>query len=190
MTKYDINSKIDENNKIDDNKIDENKINENKIDENKIDENNKISFNIKNNFSRQIKNYLRKFIDFKKIKGLIYYNLHFLFIFIILFITLFSTSTIKLIILLIIITLEGISIVYLHGCPLTMLEKKYLGYDSCEERDNYLKQMNISYNCEHTYEKQMEIIIDVWCIIAMKCLIIIFLNMFNIKLNDPTHIYS
>jgi hypothetical protein len=127
--------------------------------------------------------------NLKKLKGFLYYYLHFFFIIIVIFITIFSTSKIELIILLIIITLDGLSIVYLHGCPLTFMENKYLGYDSCQERDYYLKQLNIMYNCEHTYEKQMEIIIDIWLIIALKCLIILVLNMFNIKIYDSNNIY-
>jgi hypothetical protein len=112
-----------------------------------------------------------------------------LYIILILFIAIFSTSKIELIILLIIITLDGISIIYLRGCPLTTLEKKYLGYDSCEQRDNYFKQLNIMYDCNHTYEKQFEIVTDVWCVIAGKCLIIMFLNIINMKLNDSSDIY-
>ena len=50
--------------------------------------------------------------------------------------------------------------------------------------------MDIMYNCDHTYEKQIELLINIWCIIAVKCLIIIFLNMFNIKLIDLNKIYT
>jgi len=150
----------------------------------------KIIFDIKNNITRRIKNYLGTIIDFNKLKGLTYYYLHCFFIFVITFITIFSTSKIELIILLIIITLDAMSIIYLHECPLTTMEKKYLGYTSCEERYYYLKKMDIMYNCDHTYEKQIELLINIWCIIAVKCLIIIFLNMFNIKLIDLNKIYT
>jgi hypothetical protein len=147
-------------------------------------------FYVKNNLNRQTYNYLSKFIDFKKIKGFAYYYLHCFFIFVIIFIAFFSTSNKELIILLIIISLDAVSVIYLHECPLTSMEKKYLGYTGCDERDDYLKKMNIMYNCEHTYEKQIELLINIWCIISVKCLVIISLNMFNIKLIDSNNIYA
>lgn len=145
---------------------------------------------IKNNFVRQSKKYIDKMINLKKIRGYVYYYLHICIIILILFITLFSTSLYYLIVIILIVSLDGISIIYLHECPLTTMEKKYLGYSSCDERDKILKELNIMYNCEHTYEKQIELLINIWCIIAFKCLLIIFFNTFNIKLTDANKIYS
>lgn len=162
------------------------------IQNNEIINNNKIiqKDEIKNNLYRQIYNFLSEYIDFKKLKGFMYYYLHGLFIFFIGIITFFSTSKLELIIMLVIISLDAISIIYLHECPLTTLEKKYLGYSGCEERDDILKKINIMYNCEHTYEKQIELVINVWCIIAMKCLAIMFFNMFDFKIVDSSNIYA
>jgi hypothetical protein len=151
---------------------------------------NNIKMQIKNNLTKKIKKYLSKFINFKKMKGLTYYYLHCFFILIIIFIVFFSTSKIELIIVLIIITLDAMSVIYLHECPLTTLEKKYLGYSSCDERNYILKKNNILYKCNHTYEKQMELLINVWCIVAIKCLIIIFLNMLDVKINDANNVYA
>ena len=170
------------------NKKEEKEEKDEKINRKEKDEKEKVP-DVKNNLGRQIYAYLIKFMSFKQMRGLAYYNLHCGFIFLITFITIFSTSKIELTILLAIISLDAVSVIYLHECPLTSLEKKYLGYTSCDERDGYLRQMNIMYNCDHTYEKQIELLINIWCIIAMKCLLIIFLNMSNIKLYDVNNIY-
>jgi hypothetical protein len=132
----------------------------------------------------------RNIFNLDNIKGSIYINLHSCYLFLSCFITFFSTSVYVLIILLTIITLDGVSIVFLQECPITTLESKYLGYNGVDMRDDYLKKLDISYNCYHTYEKQMELIINVWCIIAMKCLCIMFLSMFKIKLLDISKIYT
>jgi hypothetical protein len=105
------------------------------------------------------------------------------------FITIFTTSINVLIIILIIVSLDAISIVFLHECPLTTMEKKYLGITSCEMRNDFLENKGIMYKCHHDYEKQIELLINVWTIIATKCLSILFLKMFNIQLFDVNKIY-
>jgi hypothetical protein len=142
-------------------------------------------------------NILRKITDdFKKYIGLdyyrkcsYYYHIHNVFIFIIGFILLFNTNIVHLSILLIIISLDAVSVVILHECPLTAMEKKYLGYTSCEERNEILKNMGIMYNCDHNYEKQVELLINIWLLISGKILMIILLHMSNIKLRNSSNIY-
>ena len=82
------------------------------------------------------------------------------------------------------------SIVFLHECPLTTMEKKYLGITSCEIRNEFLEKSGIMYKFDHDYEKQIELLINIWTIIASKCLLIIFLKMFNVQLIDTSNIYS
>jgi len=142
------------------------------------------------NVIRQISNYLNDVFNFHKIKGELYFYVHLYILLIIGFITLFSTSVNVLIIILLIVSLDAISIVFLHECPLTTMEKKYLGITSCEIRNEYLTNAGIMYNCEHNYEKQIELLINVWTIIATKCISIIFLQMFNYKLFDKGQIYT
>jgi hypothetical protein len=92
--------------------------------------------------------------------------------------------------MLIIISLDAFSIVVLHQCPLTILEKKYLKKTSCEERKNILKNVGIFYKCNHYYEHQIELLINVWLLVACKCLVIILLKTFNIKLIDNMKLYK
>lgn len=150
----------------------------------------KRKMNIKNNIIRKMSNFLNDNLRLNKLKGLFYMNLHNYFIFIIGFITLFTTSINILVVILIIITLDAYTIVVMHECPLTTMERKYLGYTSCDIRNNILKQLGIVYKCDHNYEKQIELLINVWCFIAAKCISIIFFNMFNIKLFDKSNIYT
>lgn len=141
------------------------------------------------NAVRQVSQYLNTKFGINKLLGSVYFNLHNLIMAFIGFITFFTTSVQTLIFVLIIVSLDAISVVFLHECPLTTLEKKYLGFTSCEIRDEMLENAGIVYNCDHTYEKQIELLINVWLIITAKCLFILFLQMFSIKLIDVGNIY-
>ena len=142
------------------------------------------------NVVRQITNYLNSVFNLNKLKGELYFYIHIYIMFVICFISFFTTSVNILIIILIIVSLDAISIVFLHECPLTTMEKKYLGITSCEMRNQRLNNAGIMYNCEHDYEKQIELLINVWTMIATKCISIIFLQMFNYKLFDTGKIYT
>jgi hypothetical protein len=144
---------------------------------------------INSNIVRKISKHLNQMFDLKYMKGLLYFNIHLYLIFVIGFITLFTTSINVLLVVLIIVSLDAISIVFMHECPLTTMEKKYLGVTSCEIRNQILEKTGIMYKCDHDYEKQIELLINIWTIIASKCLFIIFLKMFNIQLFDTSNIY-
>jgi len=141
------------------------------------------------NVIRQFGNLFNDIFSFNKLKGVLYMNLHFYMMFVIGFATLFTTSVATLIALLVIVSMDAFSIVILHECPLTTMEKKYLGITSCEIRNEFLYNSGIMYTCDHDYEKQIELLINVWTLIAGKCLAIIFLQMFYIKLFDVSNIY-
>jgi hypothetical protein len=142
------------------------------------------------NVVRQISNHLNNIFNFKKLKGIFYFNVHLYLMIVIGFITLFTTSVHVLLAILTIVTLDGCSVVFLHECPLTTMEKKYLGISSCEMRNQFLEKRGIMYKCDHDYDKQIELLINVWIIIASKCLMILFLKMFNIQLFDVNNIYT
>ena len=145
-----------------------------------------------NVFRVSSKNILEKLKQFgieNKILGIVYICVHFLIIFLIGFIISFSNNIYYLCITLIIVSLDALSVVVLHSCPLTILEQKYLNITSSEVRRNNFKNANIVYDCEHEYEKQIEILINVWTLIAGKCLVLIFLKTFNLKLNNDNLIY-
>ena len=168
------NKEIGHNKEIGDNK--DNKDNKDKIDTNK-------------NVIRQFGNLVNNIFNFNRLKGALYFNVHMYIMFIIGFATLFTTSITVLIALLVIVSMDALSIVVLHECPLTTMEKKYLGITSCEIRNEFLYNSGIMYTCDHDYDKQIELLINVWTMIAGKCLSIIFLKMFYIKLFDVGNIY-
>lgn len=144
---------------------------------------------INSNVFRKLSNHLNDLFNLKNLKGNLYYNLHLYLIFTIGFVLVFSTSINVLAIILLIVSLDALSVVVLHECPLTTMERKYLGFTSCDIRNECYKNAGIMYNCDHDYEKQIELLINIWCLITAKCLTIMFLNMFNIKLFDVSNIF-
>ena len=89
-----------------------------------------------------------------------------------------------------VVSLDALSIVVLHGCPLTSLEQKYLKTNTSTQRYNWMKNCNIVYTCKHEYEKQVELLVNVWLLVAIKCLVLIFLNTFHYKLENVNHVYA
>jgi hypothetical protein len=144
---------------------------------------------IKTNIIRKWMNYLYIFFDLENKKCIYYGIIHDLFIVIISIIILFNTNIFHLVVILFIVSLDAFSIIVMHKCPLTLLEKKYLKSSSCERRNNLLKSLNISYKCNHEYEKQIELLINVWMIVASKCLILILFNTFQWKLTNYEKLY-
>lgn len=80
-----------------------------------------------------------------------------------------------------IISLNALSIVILHECPLSMLEKKYSKTSLSDNKRVTYKNLGILYNCDHSYEQELEIIINVWLAIAFKCILLLLLKTFNVK---------
>jgi len=146
---------------------------------------------IKNNGIRKITNYLHGNFDLKNISVKKFYIIiHMILIFLVSFAFIFSTNIIHLIIILIIVSLDAFSIVVLHSCPLTILEKKYMRESSSDVLKKCIKNLGISYNCNHVYENQIELLINVWLLIAIKCLSVIFLRITNIKLTNYYGLYK
>jgi len=148
--------------------------------------------NVKNNIIRKtVRIIYDKFLlkNVTEQAAKLYGIIHDLFIIIIVIIGFFNTSLFHLIILLIIISLDAFSIVVLHECPLTTMERKYLNITSCDIRNKMLKQSGIVYHCDHDYEKQIELLINVWLLIACKCLIILLLKTFNLKIFNYNNLY-
>jgi len=135
--------------------------------------------------------YLYNKFNLKELQESIFYrHVHDTFIFLVSFIAMFSMNLTHLTVLFIIVSLDAFAVVVRHGCPLTALERKYIKRSSCDDRDELLDALGISYNCNHEYEKQVELLINVWLLVAGKCMCIIVMKMFNIKLFNYNNIYS
>jgi hypothetical protein len=145
----------------------------------------------KNNIIRQISNFLNDKYNIKYLKYTsLYSHIHNLFIFLLSFILLFNCNIYHLLVLLCIVSLDAFSIVVLHECPLTRLEEKYSNISIFKERLKLIKSAEIVYNCNHKYEQQIELLINVWLLVAGKCACILFLNTFNLKLCNSNGIYA
>jgi hypothetical protein len=146
---------------------------------------------LKNNIVRRWSNAFNGKYDLKTLmKSEMYSFLHGVYCVLICFVVVFSTNLHYLLISLIIVALDAISIIFLHQCPITMLERKFIGESDCDFRQKILTKLGISYDCDHIYEQQIEFIINFLFIIAMKCFLIMFMKSFNYKLNDDAMLYS
>ena len=137
---------------------------------------------IKKNKIRQLCNYLNDTINLKGIPKYGYLVVHWLFAASITFIAIFNTNIVHLLIILCILGLDAFSIVVLHNCPLTLLEQKYMKKNYCNEYKSCLGKLGISYNCNHAYESQIELLINMVMLVSGKCLAILVMKTFDWKL--------
>jgi hypothetical protein len=148
----------------------------------------KTKHKIKNKYSKLVsENIVRIILNsvpscVKAFIGSYYAFIHSLIAFLGLLILLFSNNIIYLSILLLAIILDSLAIVFLHDCPLTMLEKKYLGTSTITSRRTALKNMGILFTCDHEYESQLELLINLWTIVAIKIFVIISCNIFHYEI--------
>lgn len=140
---------------------------------------------IKNNYEEIINQniiriLLRRVPQFiRNIIGYYYAFIHSLIAVLGLIVLLFSNNVVHLACLLVLVILDALSIVFLHDCPLTQLETKYLGYSSVSKRRQFLQNMGIFYRCDHNYESQLEVLINAWCFVAIKMLVLICASFFK-----------
>lgn len=141
---------------------------------------------IKNNYETIInKNIIRIILknvpDFvRQMVGYYYSFMHMCLAIFGLMVLLFSNNIVHLACLLVVIVLDALSIVFLHDCPLTKLEEKYLGFSSVSKRREFLKNLGIMYECNHEYESQLEVLINAWTFAAIKMLVLICKELYYI----------
>lgn len=117
--------------------------------------------------------------------GSYYSILHKLIMIMGLFIIIFSNDIISLTCLLVILFLDSVSNIIMYDCPLTMLEKSYLGHSFTSSRLEFLQNIGILYTNSRVYDTQLELIINVSsaCIFKILCLSIFkwYLNLKKIN---------
>jgi len=126
---------------------------------------------------RKISNYLRPYL--KPLIGAYYGTLHLCIMFLGALIILFDTNLIHLTILYLIIVTDAMACVVLHNCPLTTLEKKYLGHSLIGTRMKILNKLNISYECNHEYESTVEFLTNLSALVIFKITILICVRFFT-----------
>jgi hypothetical protein len=168
-------------------------VNENK--DTTVNENGWINMNIGmskyfNKIMDVILNYLYKdditFCDL--MKGLYYKFLHGIYIYFIMFMMLFSTNLYHLTLVLFMIMLNAFAVVVRQRCPLSEFEEKYMKESAYLTRQKILKFV-IACSCEHEYESTVEMLLNAWCIISLKCLLIMILKTCNIQIVNCNNIY-
>lgn len=135
--------------------------------------------NIIRDISNFFSNYLKKNNLSIKIVGWYYQFIHYFIIILIGIVMLFNNNPFYLTLLLIVISLDAFSIVILHNCPLTILEQKYLKTSLVKDRMKNFRKSKIMYRCNHIYEQQIELLINVWCLVACKILFILTMKTIN-----------
>lgn len=118
----------------------------------------------------------------KQLIGHYYIWIHILIGFMGGFILFFSNNLVALLFLFIIISTDALTIIILHDCPLTMLEQQYLGRTCIQMQKKIYKKMKIVYKCNHSYETQLEFVINLACFTIVKIFCIIIMQMFDWKL--------
>jgi len=94
---------------------------------------------------------------------------------------LFDTNLYHLILLLNILALDAMSCVFLHNCPLTILEKKHLGTSVVSTRMFLFRTMNVCYTCDHEYEITLEFLSNIAALIVGKIFLLIMSKLFCIE---------
>jgi len=116
-----------------------------------------------------------------KILGSYYLIIHSLIMYLGMSIILFSNNIYHLFAILLFVSVDALSVVILHDCPITLLEKKYLDSSMAQLKEQQLKECNIVYKDNHLYETQIELLINLASIIILKILVLIFMDLFNIQ---------
>jgi hypothetical protein len=136
------------------------------------------------NIIREISNWIWKLSErpLDACIGVYYTAIHYVFIILGSFLLLFETDPLNLTIMLIVISLDAFANVVLHNCPLTALEEKYLNTSMSGQRKHILHNCGVMFKCTHIYESQIELLINVWSLVAGKIFVILTLQFFNKKI--------
>ena len=132
------------------------------------------------NIVRKILFMIKPYIGF--LIGSYYSVMHYALMIFFALITLFNNNIICLSGTLIIVICIGCVNVLIHDCPLTRLERKYLGKSNVKILKKQIKKLGIHYRSNNIYEYQLEILTNIGALIAFKIFGIIFIRTFDIKL--------
>ena len=120
----------------------------------------------------------------KRIIGHYYYIIHIILISLGCIVLLFSTNIFYLLIILNTIFLDGVAMLAYHECPLTILEQKYLNTNMSKQSKKKLNNLDINHRCNHIYESQFELIINLCTLVIIKLLIVIIMNSLHVSFKN------
>lgn len=117
----------------------------------------------------------------KPVIGCYYGTLHICILILGAILLLFDNNVIHLFLVLSFISIDALSTVILHNCPLTLLERKYLGLGWKGFQNNIFKQIKIDFRCNHEYEATIELLTNLGALTILKILFICVMNCFPIS---------
>ena len=94
---------------------------------------------------------------------------------------LFDNNLFRLWLVLSCVGIDGLSCIILHNCPLTLLERKYLGTGWKGFQNKCFKKLKIDYRCNHEYETTIEMLSNLGALVMFKILLICVMNCFPIS---------
>jgi len=141
----------------------------------------KIIHEIENTLVRQIGKYVTPFLQ--NTIGIYYGWLHLFIMISSGTILLFDNNIYHLIILLNIVFLDCISCVFIHDCPLSPLEHKYLSSCLIDWEPFLFNKLNILYKCNHRYEITLEFLTNMLALIYGKINFLILMKLFKFNIN-------
>lgn len=116
-----------------------------------------------------------------KIPGYYYATIHSIFMILCGLILFFVNDKFAIVCLLLVISLDAHANVVCFDCPLSQLEKKYLGTSMIETRVHVLQHLGIMYSNNKCYDTQLEVIINAWILTAGKLLFLVLFDYYGIK---------
>ena len=88
-----------------------------------------------------------------------------------------------------VIILDGFGCIVVSDCPLNVLEEKYMNTCMVAERIKSYSASGIMYNCDHRYECTLELLINIFTLLAIKILMLISMQIFGVNFHPSTTIY-
>lgn len=140
---------------------------------------NRIKYEIENTCIRNISKTMHPFL--KRTIGNYYWLLHIFIMTACGTVLLFDNNIYHLLILFNITCIDCIACVFLHDCPLTVLENHYLNQCIIEDKSTILKNGNILYHCDHRYEKTIEFLTNVVSFITGKISFLLVMKLLDIR---------
>jgi hypothetical protein len=100
---------------------------------------------------------------------------------------LFDNNAVHLIIMFNLLAVDALSCIILKNCPLTILERKYLGKTWMTTRFEVLQNLGIDHKCSHEYEATLETLMNMGGLFILKLSVLFILTLFpfSITVNKP-----
>jgi len=119
--------------------------------------------------------------------GAYYGTLHIIIMLTCATVLLFDNNAVHLIIMFNLLAVDALSCVILKNCPLTVLERKYLGKTWMSTRFEVLQNMGIDHKCCHEYEATLETLMNMGGLFILKISVLFILTLFpfSITVNKP-----